>query len=253
MPRQYGVEFAERPLMSTLSDLLGIPHFTTSRGSTVRRDFLLAMAYAMGIVVPSGTQKDELIRLVWERANQYRMPDDRLSVGGTVTNAVLQEIVDGVTRNGIVGDVPIDSPHGDDPLSLQDERRRSVREAAVREGQNRFRIDVLTAYRSRCAVTAADVPAVLEAAHIEPYRGPRSNLVSNGLCLRRDIHALFDRGLLAIHERHYEVLLNPVLVASNVYSQLEGVRIDVPTLVSHAPNRAALRAHRLWAALGDED
>jgi len=34
--------------MATISDLLGIPHFTTARGSTVRRDFLEAVGVALG-------------------------------------------------------------------------------------------------------------------------------------------------------------------------------------------------------------
>jgi hypothetical protein len=250
MARQYGEEYAERPLMSTLSDLLGIPHFTTSRGSTVRTDFLLAMAHAMGVVIPHGARKDDVLRLVWEQANRVRMPSDRLSPGGTVTNNVLQEIIDGILQHGIVGTVPSESSEDrNDLVSLQDERKRRVREQAVREGQDAFRTIVLNAYKSRCAITQVDVPAALEAAHIMPYRGPQSNVVTNGLSLRRDIHALFDRGLLAIDEDDFEVLLNPVLTASESYAELQGTRIKLPMVVNMHPDRAALRAHREWAAL----
>ncbi|WP_155378796.1 hypothetical protein [Cellulomonas sp. JZ18] len=48
MAKEYGVEYPERALMAVLSDLLGIPHFTTSRGSTVRSDFLKAVLVALG-------------------------------------------------------------------------------------------------------------------------------------------------------------------------------------------------------------
>src|SRR6478735_7062289 len=99
MPREYGQEFPERPLMSTLSDLLGIAHFSTSRGSTVRTDFLRAVAEALG-ADPQGLGKDDLIRLVWETTNRRPMPADRLSPGGTVTNRVLQDVVDGVLEHG---------------------------------------------------------------------------------------------------------------------------------------------------------
>ena len=38
------MHYPERQLMAVISDLLGIPHFTTSNGSTVRADFLQAVA-----------------------------------------------------------------------------------------------------------------------------------------------------------------------------------------------------------------
>jgi hypothetical protein len=42
------------------------------------------------------------------------------------------------------------------------------------------------------------VLAVLEAAHIAPYRGESDNHVKNGLLLRSDLHTLFDLNLLGI-------------------------------------------------------
>ncbi|EAN8121017.1 HNH endonuclease, partial [Salmonella enterica] len=40
---------------------------------------------------------------------------------------------------------------------------------------------------------------VLEAAHIHPYLGEKTNVVSNGLLLRADVHTLFDLGLLWVN------------------------------------------------------
>lgn len=99
--RQYGVEYPERDLMSDISNLLGIPHFSTSNGATVRRDFLVAVAGALGLVVSQEATKDELIREIWQFVNGAEMPEDRLSRGGTVTNLVLQEIADGIKRCGL--------------------------------------------------------------------------------------------------------------------------------------------------------
>ncbi|PKM79830.1 MAG: restriction endonuclease [Firmicutes bacterium HGW-Firmicutes-14] len=67
-----------------------------------------------------------------------------------------------------------------------------------RIGQGAFKILVTEAYHRRCAITGEKTLPVLEAAHIKPYslEGPHS--ISNGLLLRRDIHALFDRGYLTI-------------------------------------------------------
>lgn len=255
MPREYGQEFPERPLMSTLSDLLGIAHFSTSRGSTVRTDFLRAVAVGLG-ADPEGLVKDDLIRLVWEATNRRPMPADRLSPGGTVTNRVLQDLVDGVLEHGAGAAPP--APADDDlfsevadvfdPESLGDERTRRLLEMAQREGRDRFRTDVLDAYGSACALTGTSVPAVLDAAHIAPYRGKAYNVVPNGLCLRKDVHSLFDRGMLAVHERTYEVLLAPVLHGTE-YEVLSRGTMRMPRSKVDRPSVPALRAHRLWAGL----
>ena len=243
-------EFPERLLMSELSDLLGIRHFTTSRGGTVRRDFLEEAAWAMGVGVPVGTTKEDLIRLVWERAQGAPMPEDRLSPGGTVTNLVLQEVIEGVLRNDIFGFVAeVEEQGAEEVVVHEDERRRAIREVAVREGQTGFRRRVLEAYGATCAITGADVPAALEAAHIAPYRGPRSHSVNNGLCLRSDIHALFDRGLLAVDERDLRVIISPVLAVSREYSHLDGVELTLPQDPGDRPSESALRAHREWSEL----
>lgn len=263
MPREFGQEFPERPLMSTLSDLLAIPHFSTSKGSTVRTDFLRAVAAALGVPT-EGLIKDQLIRAIWEGANRRRMPEDRLSPGSTVTNLVLQEVVDGVLQHGIgPTPPPPGAPGADDtelfdqlagvfdPEGLGDERTRRLVQMAQREGSNKFRTAVLDAYGSQCAITGVAVPAVLEAAHISPYRGRRFNVVPNGLCLRSDIHSLFDRGMVAVHEATYEVLLAPILAASD-YGALGSASLRMPRLKSDRPSVPALRAHRLWAGLGDD-
>lgn len=47
-------------------------------------------------------------------------------------------------------------------------------------------------------VTGTALASVIDAAHIVPYNGAATNALSNGLLLRKDIHALFDAGLLTI-------------------------------------------------------
>lgn len=91
---------------------------------------------------------------------------------------------------------------------LEDERRRQVAEQTVRDGQQFCRLAVLEAHGNQCAITETNLPAALQAAHIAPYMGTASNSVSNGLCLRADIHAMFDRHMLAIHEDSLAVLLS---------------------------------------------
>lgn len=269
MAKTFGAEFPERQLMSVISDLLGIPHFTTARGSTVRTDFLLAVGAGLG-VNPSeltGIKKDEVLATVVQAATRQPMPPDLLSPGGTVTNRALQLIVDGIMRHGVpgkwtppgvapaAGEFEVEPPTDDlsedfDPDQVQDARDRRLLATAVRQGQDRFRTAVLEAYSYKCAVTKFDAVDALQAAHIFPYRGPATNAVTNGLCLRADIHALFDRGALSVHEIDYRLILKPHLMVTR-YADLQDVRLSVPSAKHLRPSSAALRSHREWSGLLD--
>ena len=60
-----------------------------------------------------------------------------------------------------------------------------LREIAEREGQGAFRVRLLRAYEGRCAITGEHTEPVLDAAHIQPYLGPGSNHIQNGLLLTK--------------------------------------------------------------------
>ena len=84
------------------------------------------------------------------------------------------------------------------------------------------------------ALLYCDVVDALEAAHIQPYRGPDSNVVSNGLPLRSDIHTLCDLDMIAIDPDTREVALSPRLYGTQ-YASLAGVKLLDPQ-DSHRPN-----------------
>lgn len=130
---------------------------------------------------------------------------------------------------------------------LQDERSRTEELAIAREGQGSFRVRVLDAYTRRCAVTGERALPVLEAAHIEPYRGPASNHVQNGLALRADIHRLYDAGYLTVTPSYrIEVSrrLKDDFDNGEVYYRLGGANLAVlPRDPSKRPSRTALEWH----------
>lgn len=95
----------------------------------------------------------------------------------------------------------------------EDARERILREVVQRRGQNLFRMELLKLHSGRCVVTGCTTTDVLEAAHIRPYNGDHTNVVTNGLLLRSDIHTLFDLNLLGI---------NPDSLAINLSSRLKG-------------------------------
>ena len=73
-----------------------------------------------------------------------------------------------------------------DPADDEDARRRVTASIVVRQGQAEFRGRLLINYGGRCVVSGCRVLAVLEAAHVTRYLGPRTNHPSNGLLLRAD-------------------------------------------------------------------
>ena len=68
-----------------------------------------------------------------------------------------------------------------------------------RNGQPRFRRDLLERYGETCQISGCTVVRVLQAAHIQPHGyGEGTNHVLNGLLLRSDIHTLYDRHLIRL-------------------------------------------------------
>jgi hypothetical protein len=120
-----------------------------------------------------------------------------------------------------------------------DERQRTLVEVVQRKGQPVFRLRLLSAYQFRCAVSDCDAVAALEAAHISPYSGARSNVARNGLLLRADLHTLFDLNLFAIEPETLSVRLSKELMSSS-YASLHMRAIGRPADPEHFPDRAAL-------------
>ncbi len=108
---------------------------------------------------------------------------------------------------------------------------------ASRDGQADFRCRVVKAYGS-CSISGCSDEAALQAAHIIPYVDARSNLVTNGICLRADLHCLFDRGLLEISPE-YLISVAPQ-VRSQEYRALHGKRLHLPGNRSEWPETVLL-------------
>jgi len=261
MAKTYGDEYPERALMGVISDLLGIRHFTTSRGGTVRKDFLEAVAEALGEAPATlqGMGKDDVLGRAVEAATRRPMDPTLFSPGATVTNEALQAIVDGIIEHGVAGRPPVrgieltemDGDEDDldiDLSAFNDLRDRRLMLMVTRQGQNRFRTGLIEAYGGRCAVTGFDASESLEAAHIFPYLGQASNRITNGLLLRADIHTLYDRGAIAVHETTKQILVKEHL-APTAYGELAERKLRLPREKRNYPAVPALRSHREWAGL----
>lgn len=130
-----------------------------------------------------------------------------------------------------------------DPNSIREARERTFRSIAKRRGQWKFREQLLKLYDGECVLTGCTVESALEAAHIVPYRGTKTNHPSNGLLLRSDVHTLFDLGLLSIDPKSLQVVMDPSLEGTS-YGDLKGT--EIPSSVS----REALTYHHEWSGIG---
>jgi len=92
-------------------------------------------------------------------------------------------------------------------------------------------------------VSGCSVEAVLEAAHITPYLGTKTDHPTNGLILRADLHTLFDLGLIAVDTKTMTVLVSPVLDGTE-YQGHRGKALHLPKEDSGRPSPAALDQHR---------
>ena len=129
-----------------------------------------------------------------------------------------------------------------DPNDIVDDREKQIRAITVRRGQPAFRQALLSAYESRCVITNCFVEEILEAAHIVSYLGTTTQIVSNGLLLRADIHTLFDCYLLSIDPNTMKVTISAKLLGSS-YEKLAGRVLRAPRQNENTPSKMALRAH----------
>jgi hypothetical protein len=128
---------------------------------------------------------------------------------------------------------------------FEDEQRRVEREVKDRQGQPEFRKEMLKIYKNRCAISGCDVPEALQAAHIRPYTGPKSNHPCNGLVLRADLHNLFDQHLLGIDPVSRRVFISPRLMAT-VYKIFHGKTL-MPVQARFGPHTKCLEErYRLY-------
>jgi putative restriction endonuclease len=140
------------------------------------------------------------------------------------------------------------------PAAGHEETRRELagpmfgdtRPVAPRLGQGAFRVMVTDAYARSCAVTGERALPVLQAAHIRPVSEGGAHRLDNGLLLRSDLHALFDRGYISVTPER-KVLVSRKLKEDfdngEPYFPLAGGKIHLPERELEHPAREFLEWH----------
>ena len=113
-------------------------------------------------------------------------------------------------------------------IVLEIERKRSNSSRNSRPNQRAFRRDVLEACK-RCVITNFEMPEILEAAHIKPYKYNGEDTIANGFAMRTDIHILFDTGHLRISDQGIVELSQ---VARLDYGSAIPKKIEIPDFIN---------------------
>jgi hypothetical protein len=106
----------------------------------------------------------------------------------------------------------------------EDNRSRVTRSQVTRVGQQGFRALILDNFYIKCAISGSEEQALLEAAHIMPYKGAQSNVLQNGLCLRVDLHRLFDRFLISIEPQTLGIVVSDK-IKDTYYKSFAGIKL----------------------------
>jgi putative restriction endonuclease len=147
----------------------------------------------------------------------------------------------------MANDAPAELEANPFELMEADERLMVLAAQVEREGQGTFRARLLDAYEGRCAITGEHTELVLDAAHIQPYLGPRSNHLQNGLLLTKEFHTLFDRGYVTVTPDRI-IRVSPRLRSDyqngRRYYPYDGQPLaQLPCRAGDHPSRAALAWH----------
>jgi hypothetical protein len=133
--------------------------------------------------------------------------------------------------DGFRGGIELSPDEGDTPdeeapyvPTGEDSRVAVLRQIKARRGRQKFRDDLRDRYGDLCLISGCRLLDVVEAAHIQPYRGEPDNHPSNGLLLRADLHTLFDLNLIGIEPDTLIVRVHPAAQAEG-YGAFDGVKL----------------------------
>ena len=115
-----------------------------------------------------------------------------------------------------------------------------------RLGQGAFRILITDGYERRCAFTGERTLPALDAAHIRPFSEIKQHRLDNGLLLRKDLHALFDRGYVTVTPKlHIEVSkrIKEEFENGREYYRLHGQEMRPPAARHMHPSSNSLAWH----------
>jgi len=106
-----------------------------------------------------------------------------------------------------------------------------LRTVRIRKGQRQFRERLVEQFGFVCAFSGDNYSTSLEAAHLYQYSNHGVHHEGGGLLIRRDIHSLFDAGLISVNPETLLIEVHEVLKSIPTYKELDGrkLRVEVPS------------------------
>jgi hypothetical protein len=150
------------------------------------------------------------------RSLEGRRDEQRYSIDPSDKDSILRLLVAPIRMDNIADIARTLSEEDVVPSAI---RERRLLEVNVRTGQSGFRSRVLGNFQYRCLLSGENTRDVLHACHIHGVADEGSNATSNGLCLRADLHILFDKNKLRFSPDGGVKLANTVS-QSTTYSNL---------------------------------
>lgn len=98
----------------------------------------------------------------------------------------------------------------------------------ARLGQSAFRGRLLNEQGENCAFSGPSVANALEAAHLFKYAEHQMHDLHAGLLLRRDLHSLFDNGLIGVNTKTKRLVVSPAINHVELYSDMDGDELLFP-------------------------
>lgn len=164
---------------------------------------------------------------------QGKTYDLRSPAGKVLWGAVLVRLRRHVSRQQQGGEV--ERPMYGEPVPVRQ-----------RLGQGTFRVLVTDIYQRQCAITREKALPVLEAAHIRPVSDGGVHRIGNGLLLRTDVHALFDRGYVTVtpdYKFRVSHRLKDDFDNGEYYYQFQETRLWLPPRAEDRPQPEFLEWH----------
>lgn len=150
----------------------------------------------------------------------------------------------------------IEQSLGIDPHDLEGKERETVIKKRV--NHDVFRQMILSNYGQHCAITGINIPELLVAGHIIPWKDstPMQKLdPENGICLSALYDKAYDKGLITISPDDYTISLSSALLDYETqaffdkhFAWIKGRKIQMPE--EHKPNPDYLAYHRDNVFLG---
>lgn len=163
---------------------------------------------------------------------------------------------------GSVPDLTVFAPRDEHVSPVEAVRERSLRLVDSLQRDARFRVNVLSAYEFKCAVSGFELGRVsktkpqglLDAAHIRPVGANGPDDISNGIPLTPTLHRLFDAGLFTLdfEDDRPRILTSPSLEPAMLVGRdgdfrlplQDGLPLLVPPNRASWPSRDQVRYHQ---------